>query len=408
MLAPTRASVGGADQGGDENRQHHHQRQRPGQRCEQRPRDHEQGDDHREHERAAGEDRGAPGGAPGRPGGVDGAGAGGQLLAEARDHQQRVVDAEGQAHHRADGERHRVDAEPVGEDREQPARAEDRDRAEAEWDQRRDRRAKDEQEDDQQDRHRDQLSALEGVDRFVLNLLRSGGKARLGGADRCVDLRFENAFKARNRLIDRLVDTNVEVGKDECAARAGTQLPDRARVPGRERRDPWVMAQGADQRRALPVDRRGRAPEKDREERGRAEVLTQHPVGARGRGAGDLDRTGAQPLVEPGAEDDQDEDEQRSDRQRAPRVAQHRRGAGLVPAPKARIVVSPFAPNPHRPPNVLREVLAHLRISPHTTDAQHSGERRAANGLKKLGLSPCRRPTDSKVAGQPGLGRISA
>ena len=43
----------------------------------------------------------------------------GELFAEARDHQQRVVDPERQAHHRADGEREGVDAEPVGDDREQ-------------------------------------------------------------------------------------------------------------------------------------------------------------------------------------------------------------------------------------------------------------------------------------------------
>ena len=50
----------------------------------------------------------------------------GQLLAETGDHQQRVVDPERQAHHRADGQREGVDAEPVGEDVEDPARGEDR------------------------------------------------------------------------------------------------------------------------------------------------------------------------------------------------------------------------------------------------------------------------------------------
>ena len=49
-----------------------------------------------------------------------------QLLAEARDHQQRVVDPQRQAHHRADGEREGVDVEPAGEDVEQPARGERR------------------------------------------------------------------------------------------------------------------------------------------------------------------------------------------------------------------------------------------------------------------------------------------
>ena len=46
----------------------------------------------------------------------------GELLAEARDHQQGVVDPERQPHHRADGEREGVDVEPAGEDVEQAAR----------------------------------------------------------------------------------------------------------------------------------------------------------------------------------------------------------------------------------------------------------------------------------------------
>ena len=46
-----------------------------------------------------------------------GVGAVRQLFAEARDHQQGVVDAQRQAHHRADGQREGVDAEPVREDR---------------------------------------------------------------------------------------------------------------------------------------------------------------------------------------------------------------------------------------------------------------------------------------------------
>ena len=105
-----------------------------------------------------------------------------QLLAEARDHQQRVVDPQRQPHHRADGQREGVDVEPGGEEVEDPARGDHRDRAEGERDRRRDRRAEDEQEDDQQERQGEQLAALGGVDRFVLDRPREGGVAGLGRA----------------------------------------------------------------------------------------------------------------------------------------------------------------------------------------------------------------------------------
>ena len=39
----------------------------------------------------------------------------GELLAEARDHQQGVVHPQREPHHRADGEREGVDVEPAGE-----------------------------------------------------------------------------------------------------------------------------------------------------------------------------------------------------------------------------------------------------------------------------------------------------
>ena len=113
-----------------------------------------------------------------------GLGPAGQLLAEAGDHQQRVVDPQRQAHHRADGQREGVDVEPGGEEVEDPARGDHRDRAEGERDRGRDRRAEDEQQDDQQERQRDQLAALGGGDRFVLDRPRERGVAGLGRSDR--------------------------------------------------------------------------------------------------------------------------------------------------------------------------------------------------------------------------------
>ena len=128
---------------------------------------------------------------------VDRLGAVRQLFAEARDHQQGVVDPERQPHHRADRQREGVDVEPVGEDVEQAARAGDGHRAEDERDRRGDRRAEDEQEDDQEDRQGDQLAALGGGDRLVLDRPREGRVAGLGRPDRRVDLLGEDRVRAR-------------------------------------------------------------------------------------------------------------------------------------------------------------------------------------------------------------------
>ena len=69
---------------------------------------------------------------------------GGELLAEAGDDQQRVVDAERQAHHRADDEGERVDRHERGEEDEDAAAGEDGHRAEDERDRRGEHRAEDE------------------------------------------------------------------------------------------------------------------------------------------------------------------------------------------------------------------------------------------------------------------------
>ena len=155
---------------GDQDAEDDHQRDRGGERCEQRAGHDEERDDHRKEQRAAGEGGGPARRVAGRDRRLQRFHAGGQFLSKARDHQERVIHPQGEAHHRADGQRQRIDVEPMGEDDEDASGAEDDQRAEGERDRRRDRRAEDEKQDDQQDRQRDQLAALTGRDRFVLDL----------------------------------------------------------------------------------------------------------------------------------------------------------------------------------------------------------------------------------------------
>ena len=160
-----------------------------------------------------------------------GIGAGRYLLAEARDHQEGVVHPQRQAHHRTDGQRQGADVEPVGEDREQAARGEDRDGAEAERDRCRHRRAEDEQKDDQKDRQGNQLGPLATADRLVLDRAQERGEAGLRGANRRVDRFFEDTIDQGHPVVDGLVEVVVEVGDDQGAAGARPQLPDRADCP---------------------------------------------------------------------------------------------------------------------------------------------------------------------------------
>ena len=154
-------------------------------------------------------------------------------------------------------------------------------------------------------------------------------------------------FDQRHPVVDRLVEVVVEVGDDQGPAGTGPQLADRADVPGRERGHFRVAAQVADQRRPLAVDRRRLALQQDRERSGIAEVLAQHAVGVVNLGAGDIERAGAELLLEAEAEGDEDGDEDRGDRQRAARVAQHQRRARLALTLSARVIPRPPAP-PHR------------------------------------------------------------
>ena len=94
---------------------------------------------------------------------ADGIRAVGELLAEAGDDQQRVVDAEREAHHRADDEGDRVDRHERAEQDEDAAAGEDGEGAEEERDRGGDQRAEDDQQDDEEQRDGEQLGALGGV-----------------------------------------------------------------------------------------------------------------------------------------------------------------------------------------------------------------------------------------------------
>ena len=134
-----------------------------------------------------------------------------QLLAKAGDDEQRVVDAQGEAHHRADDDREGFDRHHGVEQDEDSAPGEDGQGTEGERDRRRHQRAEDQQEDDQEQRHGDQLSALGRLQRFGLQRSRDAGVARLDRFQRRVDARLQGAFERRHRFTHGHVERQVVV-----------------------------------------------------------------------------------------------------------------------------------------------------------------------------------------------------
>ena len=212
---------------------------------------------------------------------ADGDRPGGELLAEAGHDQEGVVDAERQAHHRADDEGERVDPHERAEQDEDAAAGENGHRAEEKRNRRRDQGAKDQEQDDDQQRGGEQLGPLGGAQRF---LLQGPGDRRESGLRRrhgTVDAGGEGAFERRYGVADRRRERQVVVDQDEGAIRTRAKGGGRAVFPGGDRRRGAVAAQRRDQARALAVDGRRRAAQHDGEWHRFAEILAGERFAAR-------------------------------------------------------------------------------------------------------------------------------
>ena len=212
-----------------------------------------------------------------------GGAAGGELLAEAGDDQQRVVDAEGEAHHRADDQREGVDRHQRGEEDEDAAAGEDGDRAEGERDQR--RRAT------ERKTSRRTMSRSGAASSSARSAAASDSCCRARemvakpdwvASHRRVDVGVEGVFEPRDRVAHRLGEGDVVVEQEQGARAAGRRRAGRrrgqlaggrGRVPGRDHGERRVAAQGGGEAAALALDRAGGAAEQDGERRGVAEAL---------------------------------------------------------------------------------------------------------------------------------------
>ena len=182
----------------------------------------------------------------------------GELFLEARDHQQRVVDPSAKPIIVLT-----VSAKPSIEIADESrartaARGDHRYRPEGERDDRRDRRAEDEQQDEQQDRQGDQLAAVGGVDRFVLDRPRERREAGLRRLDRRRHLFFEDLVQFVDRVADRVAERRrgSRRGPAPCSAPAAG-----CRLCPCPRARPWSLSgrwpQRVDERRPLFLDRFG-------------------------------------------------------------------------------------------------------------------------------------------------------
>jgi hypothetical protein len=99
------------------------------------------------------------------------------LLPEARDHQQRVVDAQGEAHHRGGPGGEGVERDRPVEQRDDPGAGHHRGPADDPGYRRGHGRAEHEQQHDREDRERDQLRLLGGLERLVVGRARDRGDA---------------------------------------------------------------------------------------------------------------------------------------------------------------------------------------------------------------------------------------
>ena len=205
---------------------------------------------------------------------------------------------------------------------EQAARGEHGDGAEAERDRRRDRRAEDEQEDDQQDRQGDQLAALGGGDRLFLDRPREAWRSRSGWRAPAAWIVF---FERAGSSCGTVSLTAVSMSTWKSARIRAWRGLGRRRATAPRSQGESVVTLGSRRRARTSAgpwrsSAAGRALQQDRRTaRSVAEVLAQHRVGARGFGAGDVERARAEPAVEPQPEQREQDDRDRQGGQGAPR-----------------------------------------------------------------------------------------
>ncbi len=118
-----------------------------------------------------------------------------EVLAEPRDDEERVVDADADPDHRHEDGRDRVDVGQPGEDEEQDERRRDGDERERDRDRGRDERAEDDQQDDERREEAEQLL------RALLDRRELGVAVELGGDARRLDRRRERRPARRRPAI---------------------------------------------------------------------------------------------------------------------------------------------------------------------------------------------------------------
>jgi hypothetical protein len=256
----------------------------------------------------------------------------GQLLAHARDEQQRVVDGEREAHHAGDRQGERVEAHVPGQQRERAGRRRDRGGAEGRRDRRGQRRAEDEQQGEQEQRQRDELGAVDGRQRGARAVAR---QQRLAGDRRAHGRRDARRHELLQglRLLARSRDREQE---QRAVGRRAQRTPARRGRPGAEDAHARALGQRGRERNALSLDSRLRPLQEDRDGRRVTEVPADQVVGARGLRAGDLQAVGRQPAVDAESHDPQHCHDGEPCRQHGPGMRQcEAGGCGRGPAAPA-------------------------------------------------------------------------
>ena len=258
-----------------------------------------------------------------------------QKLSEARDDEERVVDADAEPDHRDEDRRDRVDVGETGEDEEEQERRDERREREGDRNDHRHERAEDEDEDDDRREHAEQLrGALLERRELGLAVVLDG---HADGGDRLADGVLDGDDRISVLVLDRLVELRLGVGdapvvgervRAERVARAlDAGLVGRGRVRrGLDERD-RLLDRGLALGRVEPLARRcGEDDVEDAALLGRELRLDQ--VGRALRvGAGDLELVAQAAAHRDDEADEHDEDPDPAD-DHAPRV----RGAESRPA----------------------------------------------------------------------------